>query len=175
VRTGLKLLALAILFGGFAGPASADNIVTFDVSGKAGPADYTTVFGGTISINVTNGTVASADITLSNSGPALTQAFSICALSICSIDVSDGLFPALDIILPVSSLENYAGGNACSSADNSGSCLFVSSTYDYFEGVNSLTLTDPPAAPEPASYIMLFAGLIGLAALRKARAVPTEA
>lgn len=160
---------------GFATRASANDIVTtFDISGTAGSGFSATTLGGSINIDVTTGTIVSADVMSSNPNETLTTVGNGSSFFDYFVDISKG-GSSLDLIFPSASLVGYSGASPCTDSNNN--CGFFGvSTFDGLN-VNSLTLTDPPppSAPEPSTYVMLGLGLIGLAMLRKVRGAVAEA
>jgi hypothetical protein len=102
---------------------ATDIITTFDVTATLSPSPTPCTspctLGGTITIDVTNGSVTAADITAPGTvtGPFDLNILTMSPFPILPtatlIQVSDNQNDVLDLVLPVSSLINYGGGPIC--------------------------------------------------------------
>lgn len=179
------LFALALVAGGTM-TARAD-VITLDVSGTMstlglGPETCIAAgctLGGDLVINNSTGKIVSGDVTVAGESPLIAP-FTDFTGNIVSQDLSSGLtviepensmadFLNLIFSTPTKgSLVGYTGG-ALSTLTNIDSVTFVSATGGLlFTGLltlNSGSLTQPAAVPEPSSLLVLVTALAGLGGL----------
>ena len=175
--TGCLLAACALPFIGLAAVTATCEAATFDVSGTFA----TGTLGGTINIDVINGTVNSADVTALGTSPAATGPFTTIenlveypsSDQLLYISLSDGMSPASDVLvlfLPTRTLIGYFGGSMCSTMY---SCSLSARSYLEPGGLpqfQSLTFGSL-SVPEPSTWGMMLLGFAGLgfAGYRRAR------
>ena len=162
----LVITAVAAL--SLAHPAKANTITTFNVSGTCTPfgAFTGTTFGGTITIDVTGGSVTAIDLSflgvthftpITSSGPNQTEADQ------WHIDsfLNDGYLLQLDFTTP-GSLVGFTGGTI---VGNEVRYLPTQGlAYNNFNG----SITAPGSVPDGGSSLMLLGfALLGLVALRR--------
>jgi len=148
----------------FLAPAGRAAMI-FDATGTT---DFGNTLSGTVTIDTVLGMVTSMNLTSAGGSSSFNGTFSFSSQGTISGNVdfrSPGPVPFIDIILPVSSLVGYSGGNLVSGRPN-GSVILGVSVNTYFTS-GSLTAE----TPEPASAVLIGASLLGLAALRRRRTV----
>lgn len=164
IASWLMGASLMLAFAVVATPkAWADTIATFDVTSTPGSSGifssdgYSFGAGSEITIDTTNGTVQSADITVDNS-TGLVATFS----GLPSVLNSPAAYVWYDgsAEFGVSALPNlFIGFTGCTN------CAGIFFQFPTLVS-GSVTLTDPPSStPEPGSVALLGSGLLGLAAL----------
>jgi hypothetical protein len=168
--------------------AKADTITTFDVSATfvaTSSGSFTgcsgCTLGGNIVIDVTNGTIQSADITMTGQpvGPFTSNFGSGSTGSQFSEDFQDAsLANHVYMWLPVSSLLGYSGGIICGSVSNTGCSSILSAVDSYTVNPSGVTweissgsLTPAAATPIPAALPLFASGLgaMGLLGWRRKR------
>jgi VPDSG-CTERM motif len=160
-RSALALIVLALAL--IAGVAKADTITTFDISGTfTFPSSGT--FGGTLAVDVTNGTLSSVDITIPGFADFNNVDFSSPSipfvLGIFNSPTFDEVFLHFTTTMP-SSLVGFSGGT------------ITEGTVTGFLGnvlLDNLTGTIAPAAATPdqgSTFALLGLGGSGLLSLRR--------
>jgi hypothetical protein len=151
-------------------PAKAD-IITFNVSASGSPNDcpFTCTLGGDIVINTSNGSIVSANVTLTGLGPfgPFTD-FGVSPIErsgtfafFTELFIVDALSDQLHIFLPVSNLIGYPGGAICVVNDLNAfphPCLQSEFLITVFGGSTELVSGSLTAVPGPIAG----AGLPGL-------------
>jgi hypothetical protein len=161
-RFALALIVLALTL--ITGVAKADTITTFDISGTFTDPSPGGTFGGTLAVDVTNGTVSSVDITFPglpdfNSFFDLFFAFDLAMLDAHNSTAGDGLRLAFTTTTS-NSLVGFSGGTI------TGDGVFVGPIRT-FSGLSG-TIAPAPTVPDQASSLALLAlGASGLLALRR--------
>jgi hypothetical protein len=159
VRAGL--IAVAVGAAALAPVAARANVITtFDVSGTATPSPPLTgtTFSGTLTVDVTSGTVTAIDVTfpglaafdmLLSSGPLAGTLWYV------EVDNSDALMVIFfNTATDPGSLVGFTGGTIEAAFVVSGDQLY------YGNGNGSIT---PSAVPEPSSLALMLAGIGALA------------
>jgi hypothetical protein len=147
------------------GAAKADIITTFDVSGTVAQPSFT--LGGNIVIDVTNGQVQSADVTVSLAGAVgpftMNPAVFLIGTGQTEVSIFDPFNDLLNLILPVSNLVGYTGGSICG-IDSSAGCSGIFSFFRPGPGIDGATLQSGSLTPETAAVPgpIAGAGLPGL-------------
>lgn len=163
LRAAIVGVGCAVVFA--IGSAKADIITTFDVAATFDTSCSGCSLGGNIVIDVTNGSIQSANITMAgqNAGP-FTTLFATLQLSNAIVPTFvDAGFDAVELWLPVVGLQDYPGGVICGTVSPSSTCSshsFVangSGTARWQIASGSLT-AEPAAVPGPIAG----AGLPGL-------------
>jgi PEP-CTERM motif len=160
VRAGL--IAVAVGAAALAPVAARANVITtFDVSGTATPTPPLTgtTFSGTLTVDVTSGTVTAIDVTF----PGF-SAFDMLSFSDRNdgsdwgvvADNSSGESLALDFTTTKTpgSLVGFTGGTIFSGV------VFDAGGHNYYEDAGIIT---PSAVPEPSSLALMLAGIGALA------------
>jgi hypothetical protein len=161
-RSALALIILALTL--ITGVAKADTITTFDISGNFSSPPPGGTFGGTLAVDVTNGTLSSVDITF----PGL-AAFNNVAVSASfnggwtlSVDNSTDEALILDFTTTMpSSLVGFSGGTI------DGFVVFDITTGDKLFELLSGTIAPAPIPDQASSLTLLALATSGLLALRR--------
>jgi hypothetical protein len=148
------------------GAAKADISTTFDVSGTVAQPSFT--LGGNIVIDVTNGQVQSADVTVSLAGAVgpftMNPGVFLVGTGQTEVSIFDPFNDLLNLILPVSNLVGYTGGSICG-IDSSAGCSGNVSFFRPGPGIaTGATLQSGSLTPETAAVPgpVVGAGLPGL-------------
>lgn len=167
MRQSVAIFLAAAVLAVSAPHAHADTITTFNVLGTASNASGQTLdtcsagslcsFSGTLSVDVTAGTITGVDITFPGLSP-------FNALSCCSSPGSDYFFPAnngeqsLTLIFTTTpspgSLVGFDGGSIL----NEGYVMTGPDFYNYVVEGGSIT-APAPTLPEPGPLVLMLAGL----------------
>ncbi len=114
------------------GAASADVITTFDVSATFDSSCSGCSLGGTITVDVTAGTIQSANITITGQsvGPFTTSSgYGSSSSGQFSEDFTSAAFANLALWFPGSGLQGYSGGEICGSASGAACSGLKSAAY----------------------------------------------
>ena len=175
-----RLFSLALVFFGASASAYADSITDFDLAAvlQSGTAQ------GTIAIDIFAGQIAGGNFTVNGPAPPglppVTDVFT--TLQNAGYNGTNQIADFVsgtdrfELSLPLVSLVGYTGSSICSTTERTGCTIANSQGYYptlfiYFGGeladaavTGSLT---PSSAPEPPTYLLLGAGLVGVVAARK--------
>ncbi len=177
VASASAMAALVLI----ATPAAKADVVKFDLSGSSVTND---TFAGTIDLDFTNDTVTSVDVTVDGfSGAyAFNQIQSLTFVrSTAVVDVDDsagdGDVLTLFFIVPTrntfSGFVGGAGAIAAQATTFGGGTRFLNYTTGSITPVTPVLSepppSDPPAAPEPSTWVMMLLGFIGLGLAAKRR------
>ena len=162
-------------------PAKADTISTFNVSALGNPQEclFTCPLGGDIVINTSNGSIVSANVTITGLGPVgpFTN-FGLSPISrqvgagfITELIIADAVNDKLHLFLPVVDLIGYPGGPICVADAFFPPCLRSEITLTFIGGSLELVSGSLTPAPVPIpAALPLFAtglGVLGLLGWRR--------
>ena len=171
----LRLFSLALVICGASATAYADSITNFNFSAalQSGTAQ------GTIAIDTSNGQITGGNFTVNAPAPPGLPAVMDVFTTVRNAgyngtnQIADFVSGTdrFELSLPLVSLVGYSGSSVCSTAERTGctnanSPSYYPTIFIYFGGeladaavTGSLT---PSSAPEPATYLLLGAGLVGV-------------
>jgi hypothetical protein len=164
------MAALALI----AAPAAkADVVQTFDLSGSQVTGD---TFAGTIDLDFTQNTATSVDVSvdgLSVYTQIISWSFALSG-NPAVVDVSDASGDVLTLFFTVptpNTLAGFYGGEiAVEGAFGGGTGFLFGATGNItLDPADLSDLPDPPAVPEPSTWVMMLLGFIGLGLAAKGR------
>ena len=172
------LFRLALLICALNSTAAHADVLTFDASGLF-DGGYT--LGGTVTIDNTHGTVVASNLTISGA-PALPSPDSFTTILAATptqvgtfdFNVEDASGNIFSSGLTASTLVGFAGGVFCSNQtpNSCGSVLEDFSNGFSFYNLQSGTLSQIAAVPEPSTWAMMILGFCGIGVMaRRSKAV----